>query len=438
MDPACGLPGGGARAGAGRASLHELLELREDASAADVKKAFRRLAALHHPDKGGDAERFKEIARAYDVLGDPGRRRRYEERGEEGVQGGADPADLLQMFFGRGGLGPRGGRTKDIVHPLSVPLESLYTGCVKRLAINREVVSRDWPVSRCGDCGGSGMPAGAPLGPLMSHQGACRRCRGSGKSYKAEKLREVVEVYIEKGVPHGHKIRFVGKADEQPDRETGDVVFVVHEQEHPEFKRRGADLFLSREVSILEALTGFRTLVTHLDGRSFVAKTGAGEVVQPLAEGTGLKALKDEGMPTHGSPFIFGTLFLVLAIRFPDAVDAALVPRLREVLPGPPSPEASDEDVEVCYIEDMDPEESFGASAARREGSDDRAGEEAGRRPAAGPPPGCPQQLGVASSMDDTYIYIYICICIYVYVCMYIYIYIYTLYMHYIYIYIIL
>merc|ERR1712232_536284 len=123
-------------------------------------------------------------------------------------------------------------------------------------------------------------------------------------------------------------------------------------------------------------------------GRQFAVKTAPGEVVQPLAEGTGLKAVKGEGMPTHRNPFVFGNLFFILTIQFPDTIDATYIPMLKEVLPGPPEQEVIDDDgVEVCYVEDMDPFESAKATAAH---SRSEAYKEDQGDPTA--PPGCPNQ----------------------------------------------
>jgi len=341
--------------------LYELLELDEGASAPDIKKAYRKLAVLHHPDKGGDPERFKDIARAYEVLSDDEKRRVYDEHGEEGVQGGVvDPGAVFEMFFGINPGRSRGRRkTKDIIHPLSVSLEQLYTGCTKKLAVHRNVIDE--------------------VGGLQDNGHVNRR--------KGRRVREVLEVHIDKGALHGQRIVFAAKADEQPGFIPGDVIFIVHQQEHSEFQRRGADLFLAREICLLEALTGFRMLITHLDKRQFIVKTAPGEVVQPLAEGTGLKAVKGEGMPTHGRPFVFGNLFIVLTIRFPDAIDPRLMLKLREALPGPPQEGeelAEDEAAEVieCTLEDMEP-------AAPAQPTGPCKGESEGAEPR---PPGCPLQ----------------------------------------------
>lgn len=82
--------------------LYEALGVPRNASTEDIKKAYRRLAVLHHPDKGGDAEKFKEILLAYEILSNPQKRCMYDQYGEEGLSGTpvTDPIDLFDLFFG--------------------------------------------------------------------------------------------------------------------------------------------------------------------------------------------------------------------------------------------------------------------------------------------------------------------------------------------------
>merc|ERR1719326_645255 len=80
-------------------------------------------------------------------------------------------------------------------------------------------------------------------------------------------------------------VTFREKADEMPDADTGDVVFVIKEQEHPEFKRKGADLYIERTISLVEALCGFELEIKHLDGRKLLIKTQPGDIVKPMARG---------------------------------------------------------------------------------------------------------------------------------------------------------
>merc|ERR1719162_700083 len=116
-------------------------------------------------------------------------------------------------------------------------------------------------------------------------QSACGACGGQGKSFTTKSEREVLEVAIQKGSPDSHKVQFREMADEHPDADTGDVNFILKEQEHALFKRKGADLFVEKTISLVEALCGFSMEVTHLDGRKLLIKTSPGEIVKPMAQG---------------------------------------------------------------------------------------------------------------------------------------------------------
>merc|ERR1719183_1260219 len=107
--------GGGGRRGPKKdvdtTKFYKLLEVDKNANDAEIKKAYRKLAVKHHPDKGGDPEKFKEITRAYEVLSDSDKRSKYDKFGEDGVDadgGGGDPTDIFEAFFG-GGRGRGGG-----------------------------------------------------------------------------------------------------------------------------------------------------------------------------------------------------------------------------------------------------------------------------------------------------------------------------------------
>merc|ERR1719355_438936 len=109
-----GGPGGG-RSGkpADTTAFYKVLEVDKRASEADIKKAYRKLAVKHHPDKGGDPEKFKDITRAYEVLSDDEKRKRYDRFGEEGLEeggGGGDAQDIFDAFFGGGRRGSGGGK----------------------------------------------------------------------------------------------------------------------------------------------------------------------------------------------------------------------------------------------------------------------------------------------------------------------------------------
>merc|ERR1719506_155056 len=120
---------------------------------------------------------------------------------------------------------------------------------------------------------------------IQQMQRACDTCGGTGKIFATKADREILEVLIQKGSPDNHKVVFREKADEHPDADTGDVIFVLKEQPHQVFKRRGADLFVERKISLVEALCGFEMEVTHLDGRKLLIKTAPGDIVKPMPKG---------------------------------------------------------------------------------------------------------------------------------------------------------
>eukprot|EP00448_Togula_jolla_P031282 CAMPEP_0170621286 /NCGR_PEP_ID=MMETSP0224-20130122/28521_1 /TAXON_ID=285029 /ORGANISM="Togula jolla, Strain CCCM 725" /LENGTH=511 /DNA_ID=CAMNT_0010947537 /DNA_START=59 /DNA_END=1594 /DNA_ORIENTATION=- len=272
--------------------FYKTLEVDKNASEAEIKKAYRKLAVKHHPDKGGDPEKFKEITRAYEVLSDSEKRAKYDRFGEEGVDGdgGGDPTDIFESFFGgrRGGGGSkRRQKTKDVVQPLKVTLEQLYNGQTKKMAITRQVLDKQKGVQSCSDCGGRGVKVEVVrMGPMIQQmQSACHSCGGEGKSFKTKQDREVLEVHIQKGSSDGHRIPFREMADEHPDADTGDVIFILKQAEHAEFKRKGADLYVERRISLVEALCGFSMELTHLDGRKLLIKSSPGDIVKPMLQG---------------------------------------------------------------------------------------------------------------------------------------------------------
>jgi DnaJ family protein A protein 2 len=168
--------------------------------------------------------------------------------------------DLFSMFFGGGRRGRRAGPRKgpSVSHPIKVSLEDLYNGKTVKLAVNRKIVVGD--VKECEKCDGQGaVMEVAQIGPGMitQMQRTCPVCEGQGKTAQTKNERKVLEVHIDKGMKHNTKITFRGAADEVPGMETGDVNFIIQEKEHDLFKRKGADLLVTKDISLNQALTGF-------------------------------------------------------------------------------------------------------------------------------------------------------------------------------------
>ncbi|KAK4789099.1 hypothetical protein SAY86_020418 [Trapa natans] len=360
---------------------YEILGVSKSASQDDLKKAYRKAAIKNHPDKGGDPEKFKELAQAYEVLSDPEKREIYDQYGEDALKegmggggGGHDPFDIFQSFFGGGSFGGGGSsrgrrqrRGEDVVHPLKVSLEDLYGGAAKKLSLSRNVIcskcsgkgSKSGASMKCSGCQGTGMKVTIRhLGPSMIQQmqHACNDCKGTGEMIndkdrcpqcKGEKVvpeKKVLEVYVEKGMLNGQKITFPGEADEAPDTVTGDIVFVLQQKEHPKFKRKGEDLFVEHNLSLTEALCGFQFVLTHLDGRQLLIKSNPGEVIKPDS----YKAIDDEGMPIYRRNFMKGKLYIHFLLEFPDSLSPEQISALQKILPSKPALELTDMELDEC------------------------------------------------------------------------------------------
>jgi molecular chaperone DnaJ len=304
---------------------YKALGVPKDASPADIKKAYRKLARQFHPDanKGDTAseERFKEISEAYDVLSDETKRREYDEaralfagggfrvpRGAGG--GGGVPFDLSDLFGGGanagGGLGDlfggifrgRGGAAArrgvdveaevtlsfaDAVHGVTVPIQLSGTGnCPTCHGSGAKPGTATHVCPRCSGTGMSSRNAGgfAFAEPCRECRGRgllvddpCATCQGSGQALSTRTLR----ARIPAGVNDGQRIRLAGKG--QPGDNggpAGDVVVHVHVRPHEVFGRRGPNLTLSLPVTFPEAALGATVKVPTLDGPPVTVKIPPG------------------------------------------------------------------------------------------------------------------------------------------------------------------
>merc|ERR1719147_122052 len=340
---------------------------------------------------------------AYEVLSNPDKRRLYDQAGEQGIKeggsggggfGGSNPMDIFDMFFGGGDPFGRGGRsrgprrTKNLVHQLSVSLEDMYNGTVRKLALQKNVIcdacdgvgGKAGAVQKCPNCRGSGMEVRVRnLGPGMYQQiqSMCQECHGEGERVdpklrckkcngrKVNRERKILEVQVDKGMEDGQKITFSSEGDQEPGMEPGDIIIVLDEKEHPIFKRSGIDLIMQQNVNITEALCGFKKTVPTLDDRTLVIQTVAGEVIKP----NDLKCVYGEGMPTYRNPFEKGKLIVKFAIDFPEALDPHVAQKLEALLPPKSEPIIPDDHDEV-NLSEFDPEANRRANRGMEEEDD--------------------------------------------------------------------
>jgi DnaJ family protein A protein 2 len=391
--------------------LYDLLGVQPEATEAEIKRGYYKMAKEFHPDRNPDhGDKFKEISYAYEILSDAEKRQVYDRHGEErlkegGGGGGYGSAeDLFSSIFGGGGFFGMGGgggggrrrqrRGEDLVHPLEVTLEDLYNGKVTKLALRKNVIctvcsgkggKNPDSVKTCDGCKGSGVKVTLrQLGPGMVQQlqSVCTKCRGQGEVIKEKdrckkcrgnkvvQEKKVLEIYIDKGMRHKQKIVFSGEGDQEPDVVPGDVIIVLQEAAHSTFKRNDADLLVEQEITLFEALCGFEFVLTHLDGRTLLIKSNPGEIIKP----GDVKEIAGEGMPMWKQPFDKGLLIIKFSIKFPEAISPDAAKVLQKVLPNPePLPALHMGEYEEAFLQDYGTAEraSGNHGNARREAYDE-------------------------------------------------------------------
>jgi len=288
-----GFPGGGGGAGGSdepidNESYYKELGVSKSASAAEIKKAYHKLSRTHHPDKGGDEEKFKLIQEAFDCLKDSEKRELYDQGGKDAVEkGGVSSGDPFSMFGGGRRQKPGERKGKSVKHTLKVTLEECYNGSVRKLRLGRVVIDKSVDVRKCSECSGGTVMRTIRRGNMIQQFQQPCDVAGCDKGYicKRRQTKEILEVHVPRGCNNGHKLTYYEMGDEIPDGTAGDVHIILEVQEEthvPEsIKRKGCDLYVKRKISLVEALCGFTLDITHLDGRKLLIKSAPGEVTAP-------------------------------------------------------------------------------------------------------------------------------------------------------------
>ena len=314
------------------ADFYELLGVSRQASADEIKRAYRQLARELHPDANPDDraahDRFKQISVAYETLSDPERRQRYDMFGDAGGSGaGADPGasfggglgDIFEAFFGDASAGRRGPsgppRGADAEAVLDLSFEETVFGAERELRLRLPVscatcdgtgaAEGSSPVP-CQECGGSGevrRVRQSILGQMVT-SGPCGRCGGIGSTIarpcpdcrgEGRRTEERLEaVTVPAGVAHGQTLRSSGRGAAGPrGGVSGDLYLHVRVRPHDRFERDGVDLHAELTVSFVQAALG-----THVD---FETLDGTEELAVAAGTQTGaVLRLKGLGVPHVG------------------------------------------------------------------------------------------------------------------------------------------
>jgi len=311
---------------------YDILNVARNADEDEIKKAFKKLAMKYHPDKrGGDAEKFKEINEAYDVLSNPEKKQMYDKFGttEMGdmdfasMAGGMNVENIFENLFGFGFHEQRKKKkSSPKVYQLEVSLEEVYEGRTIKFRMKKKIYKGD-NSSKCSKCNGSGHITQQMSMGFMITQNiiACPECSGTGYHYKEKDFLNVekeIDIPIPSGIKEGNHIVLRGQGDEYPNMDPGDVHFVIVYKEHAVFsvsKDDPLDLSTRLKINLLEALYGFKRVIRHLNGtllefylppRSSLCKI----ISEPIE-----RKVVGEGLKFQGE---IGDLYVYFEVQLPD------------------------------------------------------------------------------------------------------------------------
>lgn len=334
---------------------YQVLGIDKKASKDDIKKAFRKLAQKHHPDKGGDEATFKEITEAYSVLSDEKRRREYDAYGQafpgggegfpggfdfsrfdQGGMGGFDFGDIFEGFgdiFGaRAGGRARARRGRDISIDIEITFKESVLGTTRSVLLAK--------VSTCDICKGSGGKPGTELETCTTCGGSgrvhetrnsfigsftsvrtCPACEGTGripkekcaecKGHGVRRKEEEVKVVIPPGIESGEMIRIPQHGEAIKGGVSGDLYVKVHVKPHPVFRKEGSNLVMHLPVKLTDAMLGTTVSIETLEDKVLEVK------IPPLQKAEETLRLRGKGVPV-GQGGSRGDLLIHLEVKLPQ------------------------------------------------------------------------------------------------------------------------
>ncbi len=344
---------------------YAILGVDRKATKDDIKKAFRKLAQKHHPDKGGDENKFKEVTEAYSILSNERKRREYDSYGRTFAGGGAgastggfDPSqfsgaqgqgspfgefDFSDIFSGFSGFGDifTGGegasqvaRGRDISIDIEISFKEAILGARRSMLIAK--------VSKCEECVGTGAKKGTKMkecsvcgGSGRMHEtrnsifGAfsavrtCKECEGTGKiptercnvcsGHGVLRREEEISVSVPAGIDNGEMIRLPGQGEAVKNGTSGDLYVKVHVKPHPIFKKEGVNIVMDLPIKITDALLGSTVPVTLIDDKVLEIK------IPQLSNAEETLRVRGKGVHAQGAQ---GDLLIRVTIALPKKISS--------------------------------------------------------------------------------------------------------------------
>lgn len=328
--------------------FYEVLGVAKNATDAEIKKAYRKLALKYHPDKNPDDQeaeaKFKEAAEAYEVLSNQEKRAHYDRFGHAGMGGasgfggGMNMDDIFSQFgdifggafggsFGgaRSGGGQRRARGTNLRVKMKLTLDEIANGVKKKIKVNKLVNADGVTYKTCSTCNGTGriMRVTQTFLGAMQTQTTCNVCHGAGKmidkkpsdadAQGLKRQEEVIEIEIPAGVEEGMQLSVTGKGNAGPfDGVPGDLIVVIEEIPHETLRRDGEHLHFDAYVNFVDAVLGESIEIPTISGKAKIK-------VDPGTQSGKTLRLKGKGLPNiqgYGS----GDLFVHINVWTPKKV----------------------------------------------------------------------------------------------------------------------
>jgi molecular chaperone DnaJ len=322
------------------------LGVEKNANADAIKKAFFKLAAKHHPDKGGDEAKFKEVNEAYQTLSDEKKRREYDMYGESfaganngggsgfsGGFGGFDPSQFQDMGFDFGDMGdafgdifsgfgfggPRERRGNDVSIEIEIPFAESIFGTERTVLVNKisacttcksTGADKSAGTTTCTTCNGKGKVNEIRktfMGTVQSVRN-CTVCDGTGQIPKAKCAdckghgvkhnREEIHIVVPVGITNGEMIKMMGQGEGIKNGASGDMFVKVRVASHPIWSRNGSDLVMTHKIKLTDALLGTKQKILGLDGDMDIdipAGVSIGETIRVSGRGVPSNMRKSRG-----------------------------------------------------------------------------------------------------------------------------------------------